>query len=191
MHLCSMQFLYFYLLMCTSCLITSTQLWIVCMLRSFGIALRNSLQHMGLSLLCRSWRTMMRSGTQNAPINLSWQLELTRQPPTPILLLQSICICQYLCCNQWNPCLNISILVSQSLQLSIGMHLYRYWLMGRPRLWYGNGIGWWGDHAYGMVLVLADGETTPTVWYWYWLMGRPRLRYGKYKCIPHHQCLSN
>ena len=27
-------------------------------------------------------------------------------------------------------------------------------------------IGWWGDHAYGMVLVLADGETTPMVWYW-------------------------
>ena len=50
----------------------------------------------------------------------------------------------------------------ESLQSSIGMHLYWYssWLMGH--------------HAYGMVMVWADGT--------------PRLRYGKYNCIPHHQC---
>ena len=53
----------------------------------------------------------------------------------------------------------------ESLQSSIGVHLYWYssWLMGHhacgvvmawadgtPRLWYGNGMGWW--------------DTTPMVW---------------------------
>ena len=37
--------------------------------------------------------------------------------------------------------INTPLNLNPSLQSSIGKHLYLYWLMGRPRLWYGTGIG--------------------------------------------------
>ena len=51
------------------------------------------------------------------------------------------------CCNADAIQINISIILA-----------VQHWYASVPVR-----IGWWGDHAYGMVMVLADGETTPMV----------------------------